>query len=312
MKRCPTCRKTFDDSTQFCQTDGTPLIEDTAANAAGGTMINDDDDADLLQLDDAPETTAASGNRGGFGGEINFDDLNDDFDKDERDETSASSLSSDFGSQAKSSFDNSQASENAATVATTPLSSNLNSFSNEPSNQTPFETPSASAPLETPLPDGYQPPPFQEPEHGNESGFGAAQSPFNQPSVGQPLETQSQWTPPPAPEANWQSQNVGANTPFQPPAVSGGQAQNQTLPIVSLVCGVLGLVGICCYGGIPLGLAALVTGFLGLQNANKDSLNFGGKSMAIAGMALGAAALLLNIIFIVLGIAIGTLGSLSR
>ena len=28
MKRCPTCDKTFDDSLRFCQTDGTPLVDD--------------------------------------------------------------------------------------------------------------------------------------------------------------------------------------------------------------------------------------------------------------------------------------------
>jgi len=269
-------------------------------------LINDDDDADLLQLHGAPEKTAASGNRGGFGGEINFDDLDDDFEAGKR---AASSPSSDFGAQANSSFDKTHASENAARQQ-----SDLNSFSNESaSNQTSFENPSvsASSPFEAQSPSGYQPP-FQEPEHGNEPNFGAAEASFNQSSVGQPLETQSQWTPPPAPDANWQTQNVGANTPFQPPAVGGGQSQNQTLPIVSLVCGVLGLVGICCYGGIPLGIVALVTGYLGLQNANKNPMNFGGKGMAIAGMALGAAALVLNIIFVILGIAIGTLGSLSR
>ncbi len=309
MKRCPTCQKTFDDSTQFCYTDGTPLVEDTAANTAGA-KINDDDDADLLQLHDAPVTTAASGSRGGFDGEINLDDLDDEFDKKE---PSASSPSSNFGSQPSSSYENSLPSADVA--ATTPLASNLDSFSNEPSNQTPFETASASpsSPFDAPSPSSYQPPPFQEPEQRNELSFSTPQqeqTPFNQPSVAQPLERQSQWTPPPAPEANWQSQNIGANTPFQPPL--SGQAQNQTLPIISLVCGILGLVGICCYGGIPLGIVALVTGFLGLQNVNKDSMNFGGKSMAIAGMALGAAALVLNIIFIVLGIAIGTLSNLSR
>lgn len=29
MKKCPTCEKTFDDAMRFCQTDGTPLVEET-------------------------------------------------------------------------------------------------------------------------------------------------------------------------------------------------------------------------------------------------------------------------------------------
>src|SRR4051794_26067810 len=28
MKKCPTCNKTFEDSMRFCQTDGTPLVDD--------------------------------------------------------------------------------------------------------------------------------------------------------------------------------------------------------------------------------------------------------------------------------------------
>lgn len=34
MKRCPTCQRTFDDNMKFCQSDGTPLVSDTAG--AGG------------------------------------------------------------------------------------------------------------------------------------------------------------------------------------------------------------------------------------------------------------------------------------
>ena len=31
MKKCPTCNKTFEDSMRFCQTDGTPLVDDEPA-----------------------------------------------------------------------------------------------------------------------------------------------------------------------------------------------------------------------------------------------------------------------------------------
>lgn len=65
-------------------------------------------------------------------------------------------------------------------------------------------------------------------------------------------------------------------------------AQNQTLPTVSLVLSVLSLVLICCHGGIPFGVAALVTGYLGIVNTNKNPSEYGGRGMAIAGIILGA------------------------
>jgi hypothetical protein len=85
--------------------------------------------------------------------------------------------------------------------------------------------------------------------------------------------------------------------------VSGGPSpysappqQNQTLAIVSLVCGITGLFPGCCCGliGIPLSIAALATGGMVLSNPNA-----GGRGLAIAGVALGGIALLLNIVAIV-------------
>src|SRR5438270_896085 len=39
MKRCPTCQKTFDDNMRFCQTDGTPLVEDAPPPDPYKTMV---------------------------------------------------------------------------------------------------------------------------------------------------------------------------------------------------------------------------------------------------------------------------------
>ena len=39
MKRCPTCQKTFDDSMRFCQTDGTPLVDDAPPVDPYKTMV---------------------------------------------------------------------------------------------------------------------------------------------------------------------------------------------------------------------------------------------------------------------------------
>lgn len=78
------------------------------------------------------------------------------------------------------------------------------------------------------------------------------------------------------------------------------QTPNQTLPIVSLVLGISAIVLFCCYGGIPLGAAAIVTGYLGLKNANENPQQNGGRGLAIAGIILGAIGLLFSIgIFLV-------------
>ena len=150
------------------------------------------------------------------------------------------------------------------------------------------------------------PPPFMEPTPVN-TPPPFDNSPFNQPtpSFGQqqgsdPFNQQVQqndWNPPPAPVASWGDQGVGANTPFTPPPVGAGGSVNQTLPIVSLV---LGIVSICCPIGPFTGIAALVTGFMGMKKANSDPNQYGGKGLAIAGMVTGGIFFLLSVIWWIL------------
>ncbi len=85
--------------------------------------------------------------------------------------------------------------------------------------------------------------------------------------------------------------------PFAAPSVI--QKQDQTLPVISLILGAFGLILICCYAGFPLGAAAIVTGYLGLNNANKDPMQYGGKSMAIGGIILGAIGILATLGWII-------------
>jgi hypothetical protein len=153
--------------------------------------------------------------------------------------------------------------------------------------QSPFESPSSpfdaspqsyDAPknIDPPKPTYQEPPPMQ---------FGSGQSQFdqanNQSFGNQPLQ-QNDWNPPPAPSAGWQDQGLGAQTPFQPPVAM--QGQNQTLPIISLVFGIL---SVCCYIGPITGIVALITGYLGMKNANADPNQYGGKGLAMAGMIVG-------------------------
>lgn len=100
--------------------------------------------------------------------------------------------------------------------------------------------------------------------------------------------------------APWQNQPLQTNQPGavwqdQPFSAVPYQVQNQTLPTVSLVLGIFGILFTCCYGGIPLGAAALVTGYLGLKNHNENPQQFGGRGLAIAGIVTGVIGLLISV-----------------
>ncbi|MDQ3801507.1 MAG: hypothetical protein M3384_18960, partial [Acidobacteriota bacterium] len=120
----------------------------------------------------------------------------------------------------------------------------------------PFDAPS------TPPFDAPKPPPFKEPE--SPFGSGSQQSPFDQSPFSSPgaspqagggsdpfasSSPQAEWNPPPAPMQNWQDQNLGANTPFQPPPAAAGQ--NNTLAVVSLVLGILSFFCLGIFASIP-------------------------------------------------------------
>jgi hypothetical protein len=111
--------------------------------------------------------------------------------------------------------------------------------------------------------------------------------------------------------------NWGPQSSHQPPAVWGNQqdiqqqqvnsplriqSQNQTLPTISLVLGILGVVTICCYGGIPLGAAAVIMGVIAMNQEKNDPQNYGGRGMAIGGIVTGAISLVIGIGFIILAI----------
>lgn len=113
-------------------------------------------------------------------------------------------------------------------------------------------------------------------------------------------------TPPAsAPMSPWQNPSMqqpsaAPNQMYSPPAAYAGN-KDQTLPIISLVLGILSAV-ICCYGGIPFGIPAIVTGFLGYNNVNKNPQQYGGRELAMAGMVLGAVGLLITLFFILIAI----------
>lgn len=198
--------------------------------------------------------------------------------------------------------------EGATLISPTPIPSPFDSPAPSESYSTPsFAEPEPEQASSNPFdsPGSYSPPDYKEPEQ--------PASPFDHqyaPGAESNQQAQMEWAPPPAPDANWQNQQIGQNTPFQPPVAGGGQ--NQTLPIVSLV---FGIVSICCYISPLTGLVALITGYMGMKNANNDPNNFGGKGLAIAGMITGGIFFLLGVfywIYIIFIVGLAAMGNLGR
>lgn len=277
---------------RFCQADGTPLVEDAPVDpyktmvarpediAAAGGSASSEDVLDLPSDSDPAKTMFASEDE--IRGEMAARDAADE-----------------------------QVIDIPPLVEPEPPK-----FSEPAPPPSPFSSPDPSgtvgspipSPFETPKPMSYETPSpeYAEPEPVREE---PAFNPFDQPSS-QPL-AQAEWTPPPAPDSGWQDQQIGQNTPFQPPPAGTGSV-NQTLPIVSLV---FGIVSLCCYISPLTGLVALITGFLGMKNANNDPANYGGKGLAIAGMVTGGILFVVGLlywIYIIFIIGFATFGQMMN
>jgi len=119
--------------------------------------------------------------------------------------------------------------------------------------------------------------------------------------MNQPRQTNPNWSnyePP-----TYQNQQMTQNQQF---GMQGQQqfaqvrGQNQTLPTVSLVLGIVSLPFIfCCNLNIPFGIAALITGFIGMNNANKNPMEYGGKGLAMGGMIMGGISILITVVMII-------------
>lgn len=153
-------------------------------------------------------------------------------------------------------------------------------FSGDPFAKT---TPPIPSPFDKPKPTTYEPPPSPN--------FSAISE---QEPVGASLPAPFDPTPPAvegsasAPVQNWEP-----NEPMQNAPVSGPQGQNKTLAIVSLVTGILSLF--CCAWFVP-GIAAIVMGFLAKSKAAKDPANYGGSGLALGAIISGAVSIVLGII----------------
>jgi Domain of unknown function (DUF4190) len=345
MKQCPVCDKTFEDSMRFCQTDGTSLVDMAEEPELDPfkTMVaapKEDLDAAIPPPADDPFKTVVAGSEAKNESGDLLQLPEEEYDPLKTSVVSAGDLPEIAPEEIIDAAPPSPFGESPEPPKFEEPSLSPPDFSDPPRQDDPGFTESATEIIppdsmpkfDTPAPEDFTPqppipspfgdspasyekpstPPYQEPEpqpypepEPPPTVMGA--NPFDQPppqpeQFNQPFQ-QNEWTPPPAPVSNWQDQGLGANTPFQPPAAT--QGLNQTLPIISLVFGIL---SVCCYVSPLTGIVAVITGFLGMKNANNDPNQYGGKGLAIAGMICGGLFLLLGIVYwilIFIGVAAG-------
>lgn len=97
---------------------------------------------------------------------------------------------------------------------------------------------------------------------------------------------------------NQQIYQLGANSS---PSIAM-RSQNKNLATTSLYLGILSIFMFCCYLGVPLGMAAMITGFFGIKKVNTDPQYYGGERLAIIGMVLGGVGFFLTFFDLILRI----------
>jgi hypothetical protein len=296
MKKCPTCQRTFEDSMRFCQTDGTPLVDDAPPVDPYKTMVASSDEiAAAMGSPVADPEPAAKADEEVL-------QLPPESDPKKTMYVSEEELRAEMGSQEE------------PVVELPPLAPEPPKFT-EPSLSPPSfgDVPPASPPPSPFASGGKQDlggePPFMKTTPPIPSPFDKQrESSYHQPTSYSPPEPEPyvgaaslplESAPPPvaagasAPVQNWEP-----NEPMQNAPVSAPAGQNKTLSIISLVAGILGLT-ICCGSLLP-SLIAIVLGFMGRSKANSDPMNYGGAGLAMGGIITGVLGLLGGILVLAL------------
>ena len=330
MKKCPTCNKTFEDTMRFCQTDGTPLVDDEPAFDPYATMMARP--GDITPPPEADEPAAADESQSAEAADETADagpsapepvadtapepapepiaEPNDVLDLPEKADPLKTMYVSESEMQAAlvSGTDETKAEEQPPQpeppvfeIPDIPAPS-FGGVSTPPSPFSEPETPAAA-----------EPPPFQEAETMIQAPMSPA---FDEPAAASPpapawepppAPPPAEWTPPPAPDASWQNKEIGSNTPFEPPVAAGGPSQG--LAVGSLVCGILSCL--CCIS-ILTGPAAVIMGFIAKKKADESPNEFGGRGMAVGGIITGIVGFLIGTALIIMQIFFGVLSSLAR
>ncbi|HMQ03945.1 MAG TPA: DUF4190 domain-containing protein [Pyrinomonadaceae bacterium] len=105
---------------------------------------------------------------------------------------------------------------------------------------------------------------------------------------------------PQAPPVLWKEDQAEPNTPTYSTLPTQVVA-NQNLGIVALCLGVGSItVGWCCSSGFALSPAAIVVGFIALNQIKKDPQRYGGRGLAIGGIITGLIFLAIYLVIIMI------------
>lgn len=181
------------------------------------------------------------------------------------------------------------------------------------SNESPFEKTSSSIPIQSPfdesMPPGYAPPstpPFEPPKEAlkpeplNDPLPEPPKSPFADPELNSADNSGDSWSKLNnqdssiddqsgslnAPVTDWGSNEISSNSPSNIDSTPTTEGQNMTLSYVSLATGVLSMT-LCCWIGIIMGPAGIVTGFLARKKIAENPSQYGGDKFALIGMITG-------------------------
>ncbi|MDI1241865.1 MAG: DUF4190 domain-containing protein [bacterium] len=298
MKKCPTCDREFDDAMRFCQTDGTTLVDAAPEVDPYKTMVASKADIAAMMppisasVEPGPEPPeevldlpAADPKKTMYASE---DEIRSAMAEVDSPLVDIPPVAPEPAPPAFIAPPKDEVADSGFSKTTPPIPS---PFGGSPP---PAETPAFNAP-------DPEPPAFAQAEPP-----APAFNPFNNPPEAHAPLAESNWTPTPAAQNQaWQNEPM-QNPQYQPGSgIPAGGGQNQTLAIVSLVSGILGLT-LCCGLLIP-SVVAVITGFMARSKASNDPANYGGSGLALGGLIAGAIGVVGNLIvlaYVVLNFAV--------
>ena len=340
MKKCPTCDKTFDDNLKFCQSDGTPLVDDAPSADPYATMVGNqadfqippkeetkepkpsvetvdsqgDDDGDVLEVPEAeefdPMKTMVAG--GDTSSNVKVDipetELKDptppvapEPPKFEEPEVFAPDMT---GALSEKDSDSKEA-DGIDTPPPSPFDSETDA-DDKPSAPIP-------SPFDKSMPPGYAPPstpPFDPSEPVKAEKVASTGEPVKEAKPfeeSNPSGSVNDFAAPSGAVEEWKDdsaiENIAADVP-----TAQGEGQNMTLAYVSMGTGILSML--CCFS-IITGPVAVVTGFMARGKINENPSEYGGGTFALVGMITGVIGILLFIALIILQIFSGALANLA-
>ncbi|MDZ5445676.1 hypothetical protein U2F26_23570 [Micromonospora sp. 4G57] len=137
----------------------------------------------------------------------------------------------------------------------------------------------------------------QAPQYGQQPTSGQPYGqPYGQPTPGQPYGQPTSGQPygqQPYQDPYGQQPPYGAAPTYPNAGYPMPQGQQNTLGLVSMILGIASIPLACCYLGIPLGIAAVVTGYLGKQKVSQGVAANG--SQVTTGLICGAIGIVLGI-----------------